>query len=330
MESVLVWFRVTILALFICVCGVVAKASDECIRVTGIGFVTESSPAVRAELVSILNTANDVGDRCAHSKYSAGPTRYPWKEKLPHLTAFDLSTYLVLDGNNVTWLLDYITLGRYVESRRATKIAERPNNAVSGWLQSRGRIQSNPSTLLSLKNSQRSFGNLAGSFSLLSDLLTRFSLLLGGFGKIVSVIPATDNLVEGESAHDSQYHGEGSNPDGSVGGPPSRLLLGCLCFILGAALMKFAFYLADGPHTFGGGLSTLLDRFDGYVTSVVFKRTTFRNLALRQRWRKHRGTLVDLSTGNHHSSFSRYRSPLRCVQKCVVTPVIALQFQTIR
>lgn len=85
-----------------------------------------------------------------------------------------------------------------------------------------------------------------------SDLLNRSSgLLLGGFRKDVSVVSSRNNFIQRYTANTSEYDSEDCNPDRSVGGSPSRLLLGCLCFILGAALMKLSFYLADGPHTFG-------------------------------------------------------------------------------
>ena len=82
----------------------------------------------------------------------------------------------------------------------------------------------------------------------------RSSLPFGGLGKIACVVPALDYFVKCNAAHERQDNSEDRDPHGSISSSPSRLFLGGLCFILGAALMKFSFYLAEGPHTFGSRL----------------------------------------------------------------------------
>jgi hypothetical protein len=52
---------------------------------------------------------------------------------------------------------------------------------------------------------------------------------------------------QSEAANGSQHYCENGHPDGSGGSAPSRPISGFLVLFLGAALMKFAFYIADEP-----------------------------------------------------------------------------------
>ncbi len=80
------------------------------------------------------------------------------------------------------------------------------------------------------------------------QILHSVSLILRLSGQFVSVAAPIYYLVQREAAYKSQNDSENRNPDGSISGSPSRFFLGCLSFILGAALMKFAFYIADAPY----------------------------------------------------------------------------------
>jgi IS1 family transposase len=70
----------------------------------------------------------------------------------------------------------------------------------------------------------------------------------GRFGKIVRVISARDHFIQSEEPNASQYNSEDSYPNRSIGSSPSRLVCGCLMFVLGFVFMKLAFYIADAPY----------------------------------------------------------------------------------
>src|ERR1035441_11036110 len=80
--SVLIW-ALAALAILIGVCGVVARASNEGIRVTSIGHVAEPSPPVHTELITEPDAADYVDDWSACRKCRAGATRYSWNEEFP-------------------------------------------------------------------------------------------------------------------------------------------------------------------------------------------------------------------------------------------------------
>ena len=66
-------------------------------------------------------------------------------------------------------------------------------------------------------------------------------------GKFMCVGTSLVNLPEGQKVENSHQDGNASYPHGSIGSKPSRPVLGGLFFLLGFALLKFAFYVADEP-----------------------------------------------------------------------------------
>jgi hypothetical protein len=77
--------------------------------------------------------------------------------------------------------------------------------------------------------------------------LARDSLFPGSNGEIVSVVSAHHYFVESTDTNKRHDDGEDSNPDGRFGRNPCRPIYGTFFFLLGFALMKFAFYVSDEP-----------------------------------------------------------------------------------
>jgi IS1 family transposase len=73
-------------------------------------------------------------------------------------------------------------------------------------------------------------------------------LVLGLDGEFVSITSSLDDFIERAKANESHDDREHCDPHGCFGCNPRRLVYGILMFLLGFALMKFAFYIVDEPN----------------------------------------------------------------------------------